>query len=915
MANCQGVVAQRDWCRPDGVTAERWREIEAVFERALGLPAEKRPAFFEQTCNGDEELRREVESLLDSHASAGNFIDKRSLFFSGDILDEIGVAMAAGKLIGQYRILREIGRGGMGAVYLAERADRQYEKRVAIKLIKRGMDSESVLRHFRNERQILANFDHPNIARLFDGGTTTDGLPYFVMEYVEGVPIDKYCEARRLSVTERLKLFREVCAAVSYAHRHTVIHRDIKPSNVLVTVDGVPKLLDFGIAKILQTGDEAPLVTAAGARPMTPEYASPEQVRGEPVTTASDVYSLGVVLYELLTGSSPYRLTSHAVRDVERAITEQEPTRPSAVNPNQNRQSQIANRKFLKGDLDNMLLMALRKEPERRYQSAEQLSEDIQRHLEERPVRARKDTVTYRALKFVRRNKSAAAAAALILASLIAGLIATTWQAHRAKVEKARAERRFNDVRQLAHSVLFDYHDAIKDLPGATRVRERLVKDALTYLDSLSKESGNDVSLKRELAAAYDKVGDARGEPYGANLGDRIGAIESYLKALNIRESLVASVPRDVQGRRDLAASYKKVGNQLLDTSEAVRGLEHLRNSLALYSELAAEQPANQDLRNDLAEIYNDVGLALEDRGDMAGALKYQREALPLREEFVAADPRDAKARRNLSVTYVNTGRALFFTGDIGGALQINRKALELRTALVAQDPTNADYRRLLAIAYQNDGDYRAQSGDTAGALQSFRKKIALDQEALMADPANAQARGDFAYSSERIGVLLSELGEYAQALISYRRALEVREALARDDSQSLSKRYGMILSRGELGLTEAKLSNQRIALAECGKIVALLNETIDDPANAYIRALRARAYNFLGETYAALASLPKTAPGEAKAHWLTARGMYQQSLAIWQDLHARGTLAADDVPKLEETVREIAKCEAALSR
>src|SRR5436190_5900035 len=473
------------------MTGERWKQVEALFEQALELPEEERPGFFNRTCNGDEELRREVESLLDSHVRAGSFIDKRSLFFSDDLAQEAAGTVTTGELIGPYRVVRELGRGGMGAVYLAERADEQYKKQVAIKVIKRGMDTDSVLRHFRNERQILASFDHPNIARLFDGGTTEDGLPYFVMEYIEGIPIDKYCDAQGLSLSERLKLFREVCAAVIYAHRHTVIHRDVKPSNILVTNDGMPKLLDFGIAKILQLGDGAePLMTVAGMRPMTPEYASPEQVRGEPVTTASDVYSLGVVLYELLTGTSPYRFTSHAPREVERAITQQEPTRPSTATAlHRNQYSEISNQKLLRGDLDNILLMALRKERERRYQSVEQFSEDIRRHLESRPVLARKDTTAYRAAKFIRRNKAATIAATLVFLSLVAGLVATTWEANRAK-------RRFNDVRQLAHSVLFDYYDAIKDLPGATRARERLVKDALSYLDSLAGEAAGDSPLQ-----------------------------------------------------------------------------------------------------------------------------------------------------------------------------------------------------------------------------------------------------------------------------------------------------------------------------------------------------------------------------------------------------------------------------------
>src|SRR5437762_4178013 len=274
------MAESRNSCSVAGVTPEHWKEIEAVFEKALELSTNARTAFLEKSCDGDEELRREVESLLESHASAGSFIDERTLFISNEDLKDKEEGVPVGQLIGAYRTVREIGRGGMGAVYLAERADEQYRKQVAIKLIKRGMDTDSVLRHFRNERQILANFDHPNIARLFDGATTDDGLPYFVMEYVEGLPINEYCAAHKVFLVERLKLFREVCRAVSYAHRHAVIHRDIKMSNILVTSDGTPKLLDFGMAKILDPGAGAEgLIMMKGVRRMSQDYAGPEQVR------------------------------------------------------------------------------------------------------------------------------------------------------------------------------------------------------------------------------------------------------------------------------------------------------------------------------------------------------------------------------------------------------------------------------------------------------------------------------------------------------------------------------------------------------------------------------------------------------------------------------------------------------------
>jgi serine/threonine protein kinase len=328
--------------------------------------------------------------------------------------------------------VKEIGRGGMGAVYLAIRADELFNKQVAIKVIKRGMDTDDVLRHFRNERRILGNFDHPNIAHLLDGGSTESGLPYFVMEYVEGKQIDEYCDERCHSITDRLELFQQVCAAVSYAHRNLVVHRDLKPSNIVITKEGIPKLLDFGIAKILEIGSEEKS-TVTGILLMTPEYASPEQAQGLPVNTLSDVYSLGVVLYELLTGRDPYPFKNRTPIEIARIISETQPQIPSAVidslvsKTREGTQERLQKR--LRGDLDNIVLMALRKEPERRYQSIDQFSEDIHRHLHGLPLTASKDALLYRTIKFIKRNKIEVGASILICLSLLGGIIVSTWQA------------------------------------------------------------------------------------------------------------------------------------------------------------------------------------------------------------------------------------------------------------------------------------------------------------------------------------------------------------------------------------------------------------------------------------------------------------------------------------------------------
>jgi non-specific serine/threonine protein kinase/serine/threonine-protein kinase len=736
------------------------------------------------------------------------------------------------------------------------------------------------------------------------------------MEYVDGIRIDDYCDQHGLSITERLRIFRQVCAAVSYAHRRAIIHRDLKPSNILVTSEGVPKLLDFGIAKILQPGNVSePAVTMIGLHVMTPEYASPEQVRGEAVTTASDVYSLGVVLYRLLTGCLPYRLPGQPVHDLARAMTEAVPQRPSAASPGFQTK--------LRGDLDNIVLMALRKEPERRYQSVEQFSEDIRRHLESLPVLARRDTLAYRTAKFVRRNTAATAAAALIVLSLVGGMVATSWQAHRAeiqearaKAEKARAERRFNEVRQLAHSVLFDYHDAIKDLQGATAVRERLVKDGLKYLDSLAGESSGEPALQRELAAAYERLGDVRGQAYSAaSLGDLAGAIDSYMKALKIRKALVTASPEDVQNRRDLAGSYLKVGGLLIGTAESNRGRQYLQKGLALQTQLAADQPQNTDIRSALAATHNMVGLALEDLGDAAGALENHRRALALREALVASDPGNHTYRRHLSITYISLGRVMVLSGDIKAGLESNRKALAMCEALLAENPSSADYRRILANTYSNDGDYRAILHDVDGALQSFRKKLALDEKAFADDPLNAVARGDVAYSHERMGNLLAESGDHRQALVSYRKALPTYEKMTADAPAAIGLRYRLLLTLAGIAEMEAQLGDRAGAIADFSRAAAVLNETPADPQNSAQSSARGQVYLYLAATHAGLAESNRADLAQRREHWRAARDMYLRSQAIWQDMQTRGILTGDNGEKPQEVVRGIAQCDEALRR
>jgi serine/threonine protein kinase len=483
------------------MSSENWNRINELFYAALDMPPEHRQAFLKEACGPESTLQQEVESLLAAYEKSEKFIQSPASKTALDFLSEQEVHFITGDRIGSYNIVREIGRGGMGAVYLGARADERFQKLVAIKLIKRGMDTDDVLRHFHNEQQILGNFDHPNIARLIDAGSTERGLPYFIMDYVEGKPIDQYCDVKSLSISQRLQLFLQVCSAVSYAHRNLVVHRDIKPTNILVTADGVPKLLDFGVAKILQS-DSAGRSTATGIHFMTPEYASPEQAQGIPVTTLTDVYSLGVLLYELLTGHSPYYFKNRSPLEVLKIITETQPQLPSSIiyisdqnsgdtlpllTPEAVSKTREGNpeklRRRLRGDLDNIVLMSMRKEPQRRYQSVDQLSEDIKRHLQGLPITARKDRLAYRTARFLLRNR--VAAAMIVLALLAFALLGAVmqWRGDR----QAKLYQEFGqEVTRIESTMRYAY---LLPLHNIQRDKEKVMK-RLEYIKKQMKEMG-----------------------------------------------------------------------------------------------------------------------------------------------------------------------------------------------------------------------------------------------------------------------------------------------------------------------------------------------------------------------------------------------------------------------------------------
>jgi serine/threonine protein kinase/tetratricopeptide (TPR) repeat protein len=913
---------------------DRWQQLNELFHSALNRPDGERTSYLARACAGDDELRRELEELLDANARAesgtGDFDRlERSL-------DPVGTAAVTGRRLGPYRLLEELGSGGMGAVWLAERADGQFEQRVAIKLIKRGMDTAQILERFKVERQILASLDHPHIARLLDGGTTDDGLPYFVMEHIEGRPIDAHAADRQLSVRARLELFLQVCDAVSYAHQHLIVHRDIKPQNILVTAGGVPKLLDFGIAKVLQGAGEQGTRTISGHQLLTPEYASPEQVEGRHTTTQTDVYSLGVVLYELLTGLSPYRPRTWSTTDVCESVRSGEVERPSTavarpvtdgvvrrrgrpIEPagqDSHAESVDRVRGQLRGDLDAIVLAALRKEPERRYGSVEQLANDIRRHLTGLPVRARTDSVWYRARKFARRNRAAVVAAALVGVTLVGGIVATAWQARNARQQaelarqaQARAERRFAEVRKLANVLLFDYHDAIKDLPGSTPVRERLVRDALEYLNRLAEEGGGDPTLQRELGLAYRRVADVQANASGGSLGDTAGAIGSHRKSLEVFQALLSARPDDRTARLDVARGTLQLARLVSITADQQEALRLATRAAELLEELITETAPTVDDRLALAGAYDTVGTILLESGKPREALAAFERQQRLLESTPESDRQRPDIRRALSVAYQHLADAQSTFGDQTAALQSFEHSLQLRLALSAEFPINTDYRALVSNAQYWIADTLVKMGRLREALASYLRSLAIAEQLAAADPVGHR----LTFSLLRIGNVLARLGEHERALAYYRRAEAATAADSAADPENLWTRGGLIESRAFMCASLVSLGRYGEE-GKCAETRQLIDATKVEPTNAVIRASLARSLTVMADAFAAAGTRAQSA-AESRRLTQSAQDLYRKSVAIWADMSRLGMLTPSDDEEAALVSRSLDASNSALAR
>lgn len=878
---------------------EEWKKVEELLDRAMELEPSARLKFLKEA-NATPDLLREVESLLACEGDMDGFLAAPALSLSSDFFDDAdAIEDRAGQSVGRYRIIREIGRGGMGAVFLAERSDGEFRQEVALKVVRRSFADSNLARRFLRERQILASLNHPNIALLLDGGVSTDGEPYFAMEHVEGVRIDDYCAAENLRTEERLKLFLAVCRGVAYAHQHLVVHRDIKPSNILVTADGTPKLLDFGIAKLLDE-ESTNEHTRTELRAFTPVYASPEQARGERVTTASDVYSLGVLLQDML-GNGHRSPWSNMQLTPEAWHSETPGQKTSAtILPADQEQGSKRNRqqqRLVRAELANIIAMARREEPARRYASVAQFAEDVQNYLDGLPTRAQKDSFTYRAGKFIKRNRLAVGAAALVALALVVGMAVALWQANAARRERDRAERRFNDVRQLSNALLSDIAPKIERLPGSTDARQAVLTQSLKYLDSLANEAAGDLQFQSELASAYEKVGDLQGNPTNPNLIALTDALASYEKANAMRRSLLERTPRDFERRRLLANNHRALGDIRWQTNEPAESLKNSEAALRLYRELLAEQPGSTELRLSVARTTLDIGKVHSTNEKYAEAISFFQKAAALL--IGGPGSEGLESAMLLAEAHKQMGNSLSWEGRQKEAEVEMAKALAMSEALFRAIPLDHRVRTSLHQTYMITSSVYEDVNDPLSNEFAF-KALKVIEETVTKDPANIRARQQLGKTYSRVGVTLDNTGKPDQSILYLEKAVNISGELMGTETKNRRLKYDLATSYIRLGDARNRQRNFRGSIADLERAVSVLKELTDADAsdNASLRNL-ANAIESQAKSYEGLAA---AATGvEKSAQRQMAKESYQRAFEILGQLEAKNALSKIDRKSMEK--------------
>jgi non-specific serine/threonine protein kinase/serine/threonine-protein kinase len=825
---------------------ERWRQIKEVLAAALEASPADRAGVLDGLCANDAEIRGEVEKLLALESRANAALDSRAV--PGALLREV----APPERIGAYRILREIGHGGMGVVYLGERADGEFAKQVAIKLITRGRPDAGLERRFRRERQILAQFEHAGIARLFDGGATEDGQPYFVMEYIDGLPLLEYCDSKRLSIDARLALFLKICDAVAHAHQRLIVHRDLKPANILVTSAGSPKLLDFGLARVLDA-EQREDITQAGFPVMTPAYASPEQVRGELFTVSGDVYSLGGILYEMLSAHRPYNVPSGSLLEMVRVVCEQEPAPLSQAVADSadiaaNRSTTLDRlRRSLAGDPETIVAKALEKDPRRRYGSVDELASDIRRHLDGLPVHARPATFGYRAGKMLRRHRVAIPVGALAaILILVFGGVAL-WQAR-------RAQRRFEDVRKLAHSVMFDLHDAIAPLPGSTAARALLVRQAMDYLEPLSREAAGDPRLAREVALGYERIGTVQGYLGESNLGNVRAALESFQKAA------------------------------------------------AILERLGAGKSTSFELRRDQVRVLNRLAISYQGLGQFDNAKQTLDKSDAMAEATLRAHPGDPSASGDLAAT--DSQRADLFTsqGRYAEAIPVRQHVLALYQELAAATPADQEDQRSLALAHKKLAALLGVSQRLDESYREYDEARVIDEARSRANPSNLRAKLDLSYDYSDIGWVKGRLNDLPGKLASYRQALVLRQEAAKADPNDFRAATAVASSTVRIGNTLQQMHDPS-AVGELERAIMLWKQLAEKPGSDWATVVE------LADAHRDLASEYEDLAARQRQYWMSAASEYEQARSLLAGLADKGVLPEAQYSTIEEMATKAANC------
>ena len=884
------------------MTAEQWGNVEALFGELCALSLGERSARLGAIA--DLEVRGEVASLLE-HSGDGQTVAAAV----GAVATHLQATPVREQRFGPFRIVRRLGQGGQGAVFEAERDDGSFYQRVAIKIVKWEIDSDATRIQFARERQILAGLEHPNIARLLDGSQRDDGTPYLVMEFVEGLPLT--AAAAGWPLRRKLELILQVMSAVEFAHRNLIVHRDLKPANILVTPEGTPKLLDFGIAKLLEVDSQR---TQTILLAFTPDYASPEQVRGLPISTASDVYSLGVVLYQLLTGRKPYTIETATPLELDRVVCQDPPADPG-----------------LGDDLDQILMMALRKEPERRYQSVEQFAEDIKRYLENRPVSARPDSLWYRTRLYARRHWAGILAAAITFIAVIGGAGAAFYQAR-------IAEQRFQMVRGLAHSFVFDYHDELAKVQGNTAVREKMVRKALEYLDTLSSGARNDAELQQELAAAYRKVGDTQGNPSKPNLGHPAEAIASYRKAAQIYDRLGSKYPADLAefyaaftallattgnwreagpvGEKALHAA-EQLAQAKPDDEAAQLGPPRAWSLLGDVDDFNAHEAdsivkfrkADELMRPVLARWRNQASLKIAESTRsrlaqglrLAGQLEESKTACEedaqILAELIQLSPSDPQFRGSYvallhdwsSAYYDDIGPSL---EDPAQSLKLSRQAVDLSRERVAKDSRDAAAKFTLAVSLFRLS-FPLKHTDPRAALQAAEESARLFDEQIAAGNNTVHVLSRRARALRRLTQALLASGRAADSHALAAKVVAEQRALAAKEEPELKVTTYLALSLMDEALAADALDERKSALASLTEAEQILTKLdARDPQDLTSVIPLARARQLLSEYWR------KSGDKKESQHWL------DEAARPWREFHDQNDYVRRQTAKLLSTKR-----------